>query len=225
MAAGDESSGEGVVDRSKPLERTAITTRFQIQQRRAAACLQPATPSSPIQTRQHPSSPPHLRPAPSVADQSTVHPPICVGEQLHPMTPSSIWPPADGPDPSPPEPAARPFCIIDDRQPQPHLLLHLPRLWHPHPKNPKSQRPSIHHAHGQPSTHLPPRSSTDRRPRASHPSRGPLTSRPSDEDIAPARNPATATRPIFHRLHCTCNARSSMAHLHPSDPDPTASNA
>ncbi|KAL5979632.1 hypothetical protein ACLOJK_019543 [Asimina triloba] len=35
------------------------------------------------------------------------------------MTPSSIWPPADGPDPSPPEPAARPFCTIDDRQPQP----------------------------------------------------------------------------------------------------------
>ncbi|KAL6003760.1 hypothetical protein ACLOJK_004306 [Asimina triloba] len=119
MAARDESSDEGAVDRSKPLERTAIMTRFQIQQRRAAACLQPAAPSSPIQTRQHPSSPPRLRPAPSVADQSTVRPPIYVDEQLHPMTSSSIWPPADGPDPSLPEPAARPFCTIDDRRPQP----------------------------------------------------------------------------------------------------------
>ncbi|KAL5986798.1 hypothetical protein ACLOJK_015132 [Asimina triloba] len=39
MVAGDESSGEGADDRSKPLERMATTTRFQIQQRRAAACL------------------------------------------------------------------------------------------------------------------------------------------------------------------------------------------
>ncbi|KAL5977351.1 hypothetical protein ACLOJK_021697 [Asimina triloba] len=31
MAADDESSGEGADDRSKPLERTATTTRFQIQ--------------------------------------------------------------------------------------------------------------------------------------------------------------------------------------------------
>ncbi|KAL5979754.1 hypothetical protein ACLOJK_041401 [Asimina triloba] len=31
MAAGDESSGEGADDRSKPLERTATMMRFQIQ--------------------------------------------------------------------------------------------------------------------------------------------------------------------------------------------------
>ncbi|KAL5979118.1 hypothetical protein ACLOJK_019015, partial [Asimina triloba] len=48
----------------------------------------------------------------------SVQPPIYVGEQLHPMTTSSIWPPADGPDPSPPEPAACPFCSRSARHAQ-----------------------------------------------------------------------------------------------------------
>ncbi|KAL5994066.1 hypothetical protein ACLOJK_034937 [Asimina triloba] len=56
------------------------------------------------------------------------------------------------------------------RRPQPHLLLHLPRLRHPHPKNPKSQRTSIHHAHDQRppsprSGHGSPLPSSSRRPR------------------------------------------------------------
>ncbi|KAL6002233.1 hypothetical protein ACLOJK_037682 [Asimina triloba] len=62
------------------------------------------------------------------------------------------------------------------------------------------------------------RSSTDRRPRASRPSCGPPTSRPSDEDIAPARNPATATRPIFYRRPPT--SQQMPASIAPTTPEP-----
>ncbi|KAL5979631.1 hypothetical protein ACLOJK_019542 [Asimina triloba] len=107
---------------------------------------------------------------PFVADQNTVRPPIYFGEQLHSMMPSSIWPQADGPDPSPPEPAARPFCTIDDHRPQPtdpaawiRWQIQQPTVdpnstWPPSSIFPKSQEKPI----------FVDRSSTDRRPPANH---------------------------------------------------------
>ncbi|KAL6009252.1 hypothetical protein ACLOJK_022480, partial [Asimina triloba] len=89
----------------------------------------PAAPSSPIQTRQRPSSPPRLRPAPPIADQSIVRPPICVGKQLHLVT---IRPdPASRPsglNPSPPPPSFQQASTI-------------PRAAHDPSPSPTSRRP------------------------------------------------------------------------------------